>query len=47
MQSKQFEHIKELYDSGLWSRKFLKGAVRKGRITEDEYAQITGEAFEA
>ena len=45
--SKDFEHIKELYDNGIWGKKFVRGAVAKGKITADEYAEITGEPYAA
>ena len=43
--SKDFEHVKGLYDDGLWSKKFVKNAVVKGKITADEYAEIVGEPY--
>lgn len=44
--SKQFERIKELYDTGEWSKKWVKNAVVKGKITAAEYREITGEDYE-
>lgn len=44
--SKMFDHIKELYDSGEWSKKWVKNAVVKGKIRADEYKEITGEDYE-
>lgn len=44
--SKQFERIKELYDTGEWSKKWVKNAVVKSKITADEYREITGEDYE-
>ena len=44
--SKQFERIKELYDTCEWSKKWVKNAVVKGKITADEYREITGEDYE-
>lgn len=44
--SKQFERIKELYDTGEWGKKWVKNAVVKGKITADEYREITGEDYE-
>lgn len=40
-----FETIKKNYDRKLWSKAMVKMAVRKGIITRDEYAQITGEEY--
>lgn len=42
--SKQFEHIRELYETGEWSKKWVKNAVGK-KITAEEYQEITGEAY--
>ncbi len=47
MHSKDFEHIKEMYDLNLWSKKYVKNAVKKGKITAAEYEEITGEPYEA
>lgn len=44
--SKQFDRIKELYDTGEWSKKWVKNAVVKGKITTEEYLEITGEEYE-
>ena len=44
--SKQFNRIKELYDTGEWSKKWVKNAVVKGKITAEEYREITGEEYE-
>ena len=41
-----FEKIKKWYESGMWTKKMVRNAVIKGKITEDEYTEITGEAFE-
>lgn len=42
-----FEQIKKNYDRHLWNKKMVSKAVEKGVITEEEYQQITGEAYEA
>lgn len=44
--SKQFDRIKELYATGEWSKKWVKNAVVKGKITAEEYREITGEEYE-
>lgn len=44
--SKQFDRIKELFDTGEWSKKWVKNAVVKGKITAEEYWEITGEEYE-
>lgn len=41
-----FEKIKKWYESGMWTKKMVRNAVIKGKITEDEYTEITGESFE-
>lgn len=44
--SEEFDKIKEWYDSGAWSIKWVRNAVRKGRITTEEFEEITGEPYE-
>ena len=41
--SKMFERIKAWYEGGQWSKKRVRDAVVKGRITPEEYRLITGE----
>ena len=41
-----FEKIKKWYESGMWTKKMVHNAVVKGKITEEEYTEITGEAYE-
>lgn len=38
-----FERIKYFYEAGLWSKPMVKMAVRKGIITQEQYAEIVGE----
>ena len=40
-----FETIKKNYNRGLWNITMVKMAVRKGVITKEQYAEITGEAY--
>lgn len=40
-----FERIKYYYEAGLWSKPMVKMAVRKGVITKEQYAEITGETY--
>lgn len=40
-----FELIKRNYDRGLWTKAMVRLAVRKGVITKEQFAQITGEAY--
>lgn len=44
--SKDFEKIKKYYDQGLWSKERVYNMVGKGKITAEEYEEITGEAYE-
>ena len=41
------EKIKRWYEQGLWTAEMVRNAVVKGKITADEYAEITGEAYGA
>jgi len=40
-----FEKIKAYYEGGLWTKKMVKNAVAKGKITAEEYEIITGESY--
>ena len=40
-----FRKIKKWYESGMWTKKMVRNAVLKGKITEDEYTEITGEEY--
>lgn len=40
-----YEKIKKFYDLGLWTKEMVRDAVDKGIITEEEYAEITGEPY--
>ena len=40
--SPKFEDIKGYYDSGFWNAAMVKNAVKKKRITAEEYTEITG-----
>lgn len=44
--SPMFEKIKKWYDTGAWPLAAVRNAVLKGKITEEEYEIITGEAYE-
>lgn len=41
-----FEKIKRYYEAGVWNRQMVKNAVKKGKITAEEYETITGEKCE-
>ena len=40
-----FETIKRNYDRKLWNKTMVKMAVKKGVITNEQYEEITGEAY--
>ena len=40
-----FDIIKKNYDKGLWSKAMVRVAVKKGIITKEQYAEITGEDY--
>lgn len=42
-----FETIKRNYDRKLWNKQMVKLAVAKGVITEEQYQEIVGEAYQA
>ena len=44
--SEYYNLVKEKYDSGKWTKAMLRALVAAGRITAEEYEQITGEAYE-
>ena len=41
------QKIKDFYDARLWTKTMVANAVVKGRITADEYQEITGETYTA
>ena len=43
--SPKFEDIKGYYDSGFWNAAMVKNAVKKKRITAEEYTEITGKEY--
>ena len=40
-----YERVKYYYEAGLWSKPMAKQAVKKGVITKEQYAEITGEEY--
>lgn len=40
-----YEQIKRNYDRGLWNKKMVGIAVKKGVITAEQYKEITGEDY--
>jgi len=41
-----FEQIKKWYEEGRWTKAMVKNAVTKGKITAEQYFEITGEVYE-
>ncbi len=44
--SEKFYIVKNYYDSGMWKKKAVRNAVKKGWITPEECEEITGEPYE-
>ena len=42
--SKFAEQVKSWYAAGHWNRKMVDNALKKGKISAGEHAEITGEA---
>lgn len=40
-----YEKIKEYYENGLWNKTMVRNAVIKGKITQEQYTEITGESY--
>lgn len=40
-----YENIKKWYEAGLWTELMVRNAVIKGKLTEAEFAEITGQAY--
>lgn len=43
--SKMFDKIRRYYDLHVWTANMVRNAVIKGKITEEEYTEITGEEY--
>lgn len=41
-----YQKIKRWYEYGMWTKEMVKNAVVKGKITAEEYKEITGEDYE-
>lgn len=41
-----FDRIKGFYDRELWSKEMVYNTVAPGRITPEQYEEITGEPYE-
>ena len=42
-----FDMAKKNYDRGLWTVEMIAALVVKGKLTAEQYAEITGEAYTA
>ena len=40
-----FEKIKLYYEAGLWDIERVKNAVEKGKITAEQFKEITGQDY--
>lgn len=40
-----FEKIKKWYEEELWTKAMVRNAVKKGKITAEQYEQIVGEPY--
>lgn len=45
MHSKAFVMAKKYYDQGLWQEFRIRALVEKGKLTSDEYTEITGQDY--
>ena len=41
-----FKKIKYFYDMGIWSLDMVRNEAYKGKITPEEFEQITGQKYE-
>lgn len=44
--SKNYDKVKGFYGEKLWNKTRVRNAVVKGWITEEEFAEITGESYQ-
>ncbi|MCP9283653.1 MULTISPECIES: XkdX family protein [Bacillus] len=42
-----YKIIKDFYDEGLWTKERVYNTVAAGRITPEQYEEITGEHYTA
>ena len=43
--SPKYETVRRYYELKVWNKARVRLAVQKGWITQEEFAQITGEAY--
>lgn len=46
LSNKDAETAKKWYDKGKWSKQMVAALVEKGKITPEDYEEITGEPYE-
>lgn len=39
------EKVRAWYQAGIWTLEMVENAVRKGKLTEEEFKEITGHDF--
>lgn len=44
--SNNYEKVKRYYDMKMWNETRVRNAVKMNWITEDEFQEITGKAYE-
>lgn len=42
-----FEKVKKFYDEGLYTKAMVANFVKKGKITAEQYKEITGDDYPA
>ena len=45
--TKNFDIAKKNFDRGLWTKEMIANLVSKGKLTDAEYQEITGEEYSA
>ncbi|MBQ7154866.1 MAG: XkdX family protein [Synergistaceae bacterium] len=40
------EMVSRYYDAGIWSKERVKDSVMRGKLSPEEYREITGEEYE-
>lgn len=41
-----FDKVKKFYDAGLYTKSMVADFVKRGKITPEQYEEITGEKYE-
>ena len=45
MHSPIFEKAKRYYDESLWKKSYIRALTKAGKLTLEEYLEITGEEY--